>query len=71
MLIEAYEQYISDCLGELVDTGLETCVVLEELYDSMVKAYCKHLKYNAEDCEKISTIYDDIQKLKNDFNNIK
>ena len=67
MLREAYEQAVSDYVCELADTGLETCKVLEELYDSIVKAYSKHLKYTAEDCERISVIYDDIQKLKTDF----
>lgn len=71
MLREAYEQSITDYVCELADTGIETCDVLDELYDTIVKAYSKHLKYKAEDCEKISVIYDDIQKLRNDFNNIK
>lgn len=64
---EEYEKCISNYVFELADTGLETCKVLEELYDSIVKAYSKHLKYNAEDCERISVIYDDIQKLKTDL----
>ncbi len=67
MLREAYDQSISDYITELADTGIETCDVLDELYDSMVKTYCKHIKYNSKDCEKISVIYDDIEKLRNDF----
>lgn len=67
MLQEEYEKHISNYVCELADTGLETCEVLEELYQSLVNAYSKHLKYNAKDCERISVIYDDIQKLKTDL----